>query len=228
MAYRFQQFLLATCIIVGLPSLYSAAAYAQTSSDAEDGSIKINPIKVVEPNVKPRKVYEAGIDTEFFEVGIFAGLISVEDFGSSSITGVKASFHATEDFFLQANYGETTVGRTSYERLSGDDANVLPDNDRSLSYYDLLVGYNLFPGESFITQNLTLNSAFYLVAGAGNTDFAQDRSFTLVVGSGYRVILNDWITWNLDYRDHMFETELLGEKKQTHNLELSSSVTFFF
>ncbi len=223
MANRFQQFLLGICAASSL-----SFAHGQAAADAEDGTIEINPIKVVEPNVKQRKVYEAGIDTEFFEVGVFAGLMSVEDFGSSSIKGIKASFHATEDFFLQANYGQTTVGRTSYERLSGDDANVLPNNNRDLTYYDLLVGYNLFPGESFITQNLTLNSAFYLVAGAGNTEFAEDNSFTVVVGSGYRVILNDWMTWNLDYRDHMFETELLGQKKQTHNLELSSSITFFF
>lgn len=223
MANRFQQFLLAlTCI--GVSSLSQTAS----AEDESDGTIQINPIKVVEPDVQQRKVYEAGIDSEFFEVGAFSGLMSVEDFGSTSVSGFKASFHATEDFFLQANYGTATVGKTSYERLSGDDVSILSDDERELNYYDLLVGYNIFPGESFITQNLTFNSAFYLVGGAGNTEFAGDNNFTLVLGTGYRVILNDWITWNLDYRDHIFETELLGEKKQTHNIEFSSSVTFFF
>lgn len=223
MANRFQQFLLVL--------LTASAATASTQTLAEndvDGTIKIKPIKVVEPDVQQREVYEADIDSEFFEVGVFIGLMSVEDFGSTSVSGFKASFHATEDFFLQSNYGQATVGKTSYERLSGDDVSILSNKDRELKYYDLLVGYNVFPGETFITQNLTFNSAFYVVGGAGNTEFAGDNNFTLVLGTGYRVILNDWMTWNLDYRDHIFETELLGEKKQTHNIEFSTSMTFFF
>ena len=35
-------------------------------------------------------------------------------------------------------------------------------------------------------------------------------------------------TWNLDYRDHMFDTELLGHKKQTHNIEFATGLTVFF
>jgi len=223
MANRFQQLLLSTAgatVVLASPQILA--------ENSEDGTIKINPIKVVEPDVQQRKVYEAGIDSEFFEVGAFTGLLSVEDFGSTNVSGFKASFHATEDFFLQSNFGQATVGKTSYERLSGDNVSILSDEDRKLQYYDLLVGYNVFPGETFITQNLTFNSAFYLVGGAGNTEFAGDNNFTLVLGTGYRVILNDWITWNLDYRDHIFETELLGEKKQTHNIEFSTSMTFFF
>ena len=222
MANRFQQFLL----VFGLTGLVANTAIC--ADNDEDGTIKINPIKVVEPNVQQRRQQEAKIDSEFFEIGAYTGLISVEDFSSTSVFGFKASFHATEDFFLQANYGRATVGKTSYERLTGENTSILTDEEREFKYYDLLIGYNLFPGETFVTQNLTFNSAFYVVAGAGDTEFAGDHHFTAVLGTGYRIILNDWITWNLDYRDHIFESELLGEEKQTHNLELTSGVTFFF
>ena len=114
-----------------------------------------------------------------------SGILAIEDFGSSTVLGLKASFHATEDFFLQANYGQAEAGQTTAEYYFGDlDAPVIKSRD--YKYYNLLVGYNLFPGETFVTQDLTFNSAFYLVAGAGNTDFADDNHFTVTIGSGYR------------------------------------------
>lgn len=221
MANRFQQFLLISTLVL-------LNQYACSEEESNDGSVVITPIKIIEPDLQLKKTEQAKIDNEVFEAGFFLGMISIEDFGSHPLYGVKASFHATEDFFLQANYGRSKAGRTSYETINGSDVDILSDEDRKFSYYDVLVGYNLFPGETFVTRNLTFNSAFYLVAGVGNTTFAGDDQFTLVLGSGYRIILSDWLTWNLDYRDHMFETELLGHKKQTHNLEFSTGLTVFF
>lgn len=222
MASWFQQLFLILPLLVWLPAVQAA------TENSNDGTVVINPIQIIEPDVQLRKSGQAKIDDEVFEAGLFAGFISIEDFGTQPVYGVKASFHATEDFFLQANYGSSKAGKTSYETINGGGVSILTDSQREYRYYDLLVGYNLFPGEAFITRNLTLNTAFYLVAGAGNTEFAGDQQFTLVFGSGYRVIVSDWLTWNLDYRDHMFETELLGTKKMTHNIEFTTGLTVFF
>jgi outer membrane beta-barrel protein len=221
MANWFQQFLLTAAVLLLSPLALSAEG-------GNDGSVVINPIKIIEPDVQQSKNDQAKIDNEVFEAGFFLGMISIEDFGTHPLYGVKASFHATEDFFLQANYGRSEAGRTSYETINGSGINILTDAEREYSYYDVLVGYNLFPGETFVTRNLTFNSAFYLVGGVGNTRFAGDEQFTLVIGTGYRIIFSDWLTWNLDYRDHMFDTELLGHKKQTHNIEFATGLTVFF
>jgi len=221
MANWFQQFLLTAVVLLLSPLALSA-------EESNDGSVVINPIKIIEPEGQQSKSDQAKIDNEVFEAGFFLGMISIEDFGTHPLYGVKASFHATEDFFLQANYGRSEAGRTSYETINGSGINILTDADREYSYYDVLVGYNLFPGETFVTRNLTFNSAFYLIGGVGNTQFAGDEQFTLVVGTGYRIIFSDWLTWNLDYRDHMFETELLGHKKRTHNIEFATGLTVFF
>lgn len=161
------------------------------------------------------------------ELGAYAGILAIEDFGSSTVLGLKASFHATEDFFLQANYGQAEAGDSTAEYYFGDDDISIVKN-RDYRYDNLLVGYNLFPGETFVTQNLTFNSAFYLVAGAGNTEFADDNHFTITVGSGYRIILKDWLTVNVDFRDHSFEADIGPKTKRTHNLEFSTGVTAFF
>jgi outer membrane beta-barrel protein len=221
MANWFQQFLLTAAVLL-------LSTLALSAEESNDGSVVINPIKIIEPEGQQSKSDQAKIDNEVFEAGFFLGMISIEDFGTHPLYGVKASFHATEDFFLQANYGRSEAGRTSYETINGSGINILTDADREYSYYDVLVGYNLFPGETFVTRNLTFNSAFYLIGGVGNTQFAGDEQFTLVVGTGYRIIFSDWLTWNLDYRDHMFETELLGHKKRTHNIEFATGLTVFF
>lgn len=207
---------------------FSALVCANDNPIHEDtGNVQINPIVVVEPNEEKREEYEAQIDTEFFELGAYTGVIAIEDFGSSTVTGIKASFHATEDFFLQANYGQAEAGLSTAEYYFDDNpTNIITDRD--YEYYNLLVGYNLFPGETFISQNLTLNSAFYLVGGIGNTDFAGDNHFTLSYGSGYRIILSDWLTWNMDFRDHTFETQVGPRNKHVHNLEFTLGLTAFF
>ena len=217
MANRFQQFLLATTGLIAFTT-------AQHVLAEDDGNVEINPIIVVEPDPEVREVYEAQIDTEFLEVGAYVGILSIEDFGSSEVLGLKASFHATEDFFLQVNYGQSEAGLDADEE--GND--FVRFIDRDYTYYNLLVGYNLFPGETFINQGLTLNSAFYLVGGAGNTDLAEDQYFTITVGTGYRIILKDWLTFNLDMRDHSFKSEIGGRTKRTHNLEFTGGLTAFF
>ena len=204
---------------------FSLQGFALGNDTQDNGNVIINPIEVVEADPELREVYEAQIDTEFFELGFYTGLLSIEDFGSGSVNGLKASFHATEDFFLQANMGMATAGLSSQERFN-EGSNML--TDRSYEYYNLLVGYNLFPGEAFLSQHLAFNTAFYVVAGAGNTDLNSDSHFTFTLGSGYRIILKDWLTWNIDFRDHTFETAASGPSKRTHNLEFTMGLTGFF
>ena len=211
-------------IPVLLLALSSLASANEANNSEDSGNVQINPILVVEPDKQEREQYEAQIDTEFFELGAYMGIIGIEDFDSASVLGIKASFHATEDFFLQANFGQAEAGTSAAEITSA--ANLV--SDRNYEYYNLLVGYNLFPGEAFITQNLTLNSAFYLVAGIGNTDFGNDNHFTITYGSGYRIILSDWLTWNMDFRNHTFESNVLPISKRVNNLEFSLGLTAFF
>ena len=202
----------------------SLPSFSLSNDQQDNGNVIINPIEVVESDPELREVYEAQIDTEFFELGAFTGLIAIENFGTSSISGIKASFHATEDFFLQANLGTTEAGKNAQEKR--EQISML--SDRKFEYYNLLVGYNLFPGEAFMSQSLAFNTAFYVVAGAGNTKFNGDSNFTISLGSGYRIILKDWLTWNIDFRDHMFENEFNGLNERSHNLEFTTGLTAFF
>ena len=101
-------------------------------------------------------------------------------------------------------------------------------SDRDLSYYDLSLGYNLFPGEVFFGAERAWNSSVYLLAGLGSTDFAGDDQFTVTFGFGLKVLPTDFLAVRLEARDYMFDTEVTGEKKTTHNLQTTLNFSWFF
>jgi outer membrane beta-barrel protein len=182
---------------------------------------------VVEPEIERRELRPPRIDTEDFEVGLFAGQISIEDFGVNSVLGARFAYHVSESLFVELAAGTTDAGLTSFERLSGA-AQLLTDAERAYDYYNLSLGYNLFPGESFFGRNRAWNSAIYLIGGVGNTSFAGDDRFTLNFGAGWRLLPLDWLAIHADVRDHVFDIDLLGQQKRAHNLEAHIGLTFFF
>ena len=182
---------------------------------------------VIKPGIDQRTITEADIDSEDFEAGVFVGVMSIEDFGSNVVYGARAAYHVTEDFFFEAAAGATEADETSYETLSGG-AQLLTGSQRDLYYYNLSLGYNILPCESFIGSGHAFNTALYIIAGAGNTEFADDSHFTVNIGAGYRFLLNDWVAFHLDFKDHIFESDLLGNDKYTHNLEGTAGLSMFF
>jgi len=183
--------------------------------------------QVITPEIERRTIDVDKIDTEDFEAGIYGGILSVEDFGANAVIGARLAYHITAGAFFEGAYGQSTTTETSYERLSGG-APLLTDEERKLTYYNLSLGYNLFPGETFIGRNWAFNSALYVIGGVGNTTFAGDDRFTWNVGAGYRFLATDWLAIHFDVRDLVFEVDLLGEKKTTHNLETHTGITVFF
>jgi outer membrane beta-barrel protein len=214
MENRNQCILLATVLL----GLGAGHAFSAESSEAE---------QVINPDVERRVIKRSAIDTEDFEVGPYAGIISIQDFESEIVYGVRAAWHVTEDFFFEANYGVSEGDLTSYEKLSGG-APLFADDDRDYTYYNLNLGWNVFPGEVFLFDDYALKSDFYLIGGAGNTDFLGDNWFTVNVGVGYRLLLNDWIAWRVDVRDHIYDRDAFGTEETVNNIEWTTGVTFFF
>ncbi len=183
--------------------------------------------QVIEPEVERRQIREPEIDSEDFEIGAFVGVMSIEDFGSGVVYGVRLAYHVTEGFFVEGSAGQSAGGPTSFEILSGG-APLLSDRERQLTYYNLNVGYNILPGEGFVGAGRAYNTALYVSAGLGSTRFAGDDRFSVNFGAGYRFLLNDAVALHVDFRDLLFDIDLLGEEKTAHNLEGSLGVTVFF
>lgn len=193
---------------------------------AEESAPQQNP-SVIEPEVERREIKKPKVDSENFEIGAFAGVLSIEDFGSNPVYGVRAAYHVTEDFFFEASVGQSTAGRTSFETIGGDIELLTPD-ERRFTYYNLSLGYNFLPGEVYLGRNTAMNSSLYIIGGIGSTKFAGDQHFTLNFGAGYRVLPTDWLAIHLDVQNLMFQSDLLGEDKLTNNLGAWLGATVFF
>jgi outer membrane beta-barrel protein len=210
--------LLLVAALVG--SMSAPVAFAAQPKDLE-----LEPLVVREPERREVKVDD--IDTENFEIGGYAGILDVQDFGANAVYGVRAAYHITEDFFLEGIYGTSQLGKTSFEKLSGN-VQLLSNNDRQFSYYNMSVGYNVLPGEAFIGRKYAFRGGLYVIAGAGSSDFAGAQRFTISGGFGYRVAATDWLSLRIDVRDYVFQSDLLGSNETLNNLEFTGGMTIFF
>lgn len=213
MANRFQRLLLGLALAGSAP-----LAFAQDDGPLGD---------IVGPDEERRTISERDLDTENFEFGVFYGLMSVEDFGSNDIAGASLSYHVSEDFFLQANYGMTETRETSYELLSGA-VELLTEDQREYTYYNLSLGYNFLPGQIYLTENWSFNTSAYVIGGAGNTEFAGQEYFTYNLGAGFKLFATDWLAFDLGMRGHVFTHELFGREVEVNNLEARLGVSVFF
>jgi outer membrane beta-barrel protein len=197
------------------------APAVQAAPTAED--LELEPLVVREP--ERREIDVDRLDTENFEIGAYGGLMNTDNFGTEPVYGVQAAYHVTEDFFIQGQYGTTELGETSFERLSGGSPLFV---DRDMTYYNISVGYNVFPGESFVGRSWAFKGGLYVIAGVGSSNFADDERFTINAGVGYRLVPTDWLAVHFNVRDHMFESDLLGTEETYHNIEFSGGMTLFF
>jgi outer membrane beta-barrel protein len=203
------------------------AALSGIGAGHAHGESERNASQVINPEIERREVPPVSINREDFELGAFAGIISIQDFNSEVVYGVRGAWHVTEDFFFEASYGTSEGDLTSYEKLSGG-APLFSDSERDYSYYNLNLGWNVFPGEVFIFDKYAFKSDLYFIGGAGNTDFLGDNWFTVTVGAGYRLQLNDNFSWRIDVRDYIYDREAFGNEETTNNIEWSTGLTFFF
>ena len=182
---------------------------------------------IIEPDIERKVVSEALLDSENWLLGLRAGVITLEDFGSSALGALQLSYQINESFYLNAEYAMAKAGRTSFEDLSGA-APLLTDSEREWRYYGAHLGYNLLPGEVFFGRDYAMNSSLSVFAGAGNVDFAGDKVFALQLGSQFRLYATDWLAVELSFSDYIFETTLLARTKTTHNLALGLGVAVYF
>ncbi len=165
------------------------------------------------------------IDSEYFDVGLFTGILNIEDFNSEYIVGGNVTFNANENYFLQFNYFQTDASLSSYEKVEGP---YFSGSNRNFTHYDVLVGYNLFLGEQFFSDTNAKLSSLYLVAGVGDTEFGGEGSFSYTLGLGYQVALKRDILMRIDYRDYIYDTNIIGENSTVHNTALTASLSYLF
>ena len=217
MEIRFRSiFLAVTFLVLCLPI---TEVWAQSDEDEQTN--------LIEPQIERTEFDESLIESDDFEISLYIGYLALEDFDTNIVTGAKLGYHITEDYFVQLSLGFGDSGETSYERLSGG-ARLLSDSEREIEYYLVTLGFNLFPGEAFVTDSTTFNTVFYLSAGVGSTTFAGDDRFTIAYAVGHRTLFADGFSLDVEMRDLIFDLDLFGTEESTNNLEFTVSLNLFF
>lgn len=186
-------------------------------------------VKIIEPKKQVTPVKSAIIDSERFQAGVLASLLSVEDFDTNPAYGLSFSYQLRDSILLMAQYGQSEVGLSTYEER--EDRIFLSDSDRQLSYLDVLAGYKLFTARSFLGAKRKYDSDIYLLAGLGQYNFAGENHLGWVLGASYRLVLTDWMVVSMDIKDHIFESRSVFEvdnTKLTQNIEFGFSVNALF
>jgi outer membrane beta-barrel protein len=182
--------------------------------------------QVIQPQVDRREIKVLHIPSNDFELGIFTGAYNTEYFGSDLVAGVRLGYHITEDFFAEAVYGDTHATDEVFRQILP--SGIFKNPKETLQYYELDGGINVLPGEVYFWRHTARPSAIYLIAGLGSTKFLDQRHFTANAGFGARAWLANWVSLQVDMRDHIFSLDVLGERRTTQNLEFSGGITFFF
>lgn len=185
----------------------------------------VDPGAVIDPELDRREVRAPGIDTEDFEIGVEVGALNVEDFGGNSFTAVRLAYHVSEDVFVEGSYGRSQVSDASFRQVG---LPIFPQQEEDLSHYGFSAGFNFLPGEVFLGSGRAFTSMMYVQGGVGNTEFINEDRLTYQLGFGLKVLPADWLALRLDARDYLFESDLLGENKLTHNFAITFSLSAFF
>src|ERR1700689_5351359 len=218
-----------SCILLAV-ALLSGCSWFHRGNQAAPGVVAQVPQgepPIVEPQGTRRVVKTPHIKAKDFEIGAYYGALSIQDFGTNPLYGVRAAYHVSEDIFLEGFLARSKAGTTSLEDVFPD-ITVVSNSGRRFTYYDLDVGYNVLPGEIFLGRGRAFNSALYVTVGIGDVKFADRDQFALNFGVGERLLVTDWLAVHLDVRDHIFGTDLTGRTKNVDNIEATLGFTVFY
>ena len=202
------------------------ALLAHGDARAADAPAADTSDQVIVPQVERREVHKPKYPSNDFEIGLFGGSYTAQNFGTHFDWGARIGYDITEDFFVEATYGRTKVSDKEFRQILP--GGLFTAEQEKLKYYDLSLGWNFLPGEVFIGKNWAKASTMYAIGGLGTTSFDSQRMQTWNFGLGAKLFLADWVALRADVRDHIYTLDLLGKRGSTQNPELTLGFAFFF
>lgn len=214
---------LAISMIFSLAMVFAMQVNAQTIGDV--GKKKVTVIK---PKKEIEKADSAQIDDERFEIGAFVGSMSIQEFNTVLLGGISGHFHINSRFMVGLRYGQTDSAKALAESFFEEGVNFIPDRDEGFRYLALEGSIKISESRSYLGSRRKFSSRLYFDLGIENIEFAGNDELGLSLGLNYKIVLTDWLTGNLVFKDHIFNNEFLGEEELTQNLEFSIGFNALF
>ena len=131
-----------------LAALLLAAAAPAFAQSADPQPPKPAGEQVITPQVDRRDVKLPRFASNDISIGVFGGTYATANFGANAVTGLRLGYHITEDVFVEGTYGRSKVTDEAFRQIFPN-GGVLPNPKETLSYYNVMAGWNILPGEVF-------------------------------------------------------------------------------
>src|SRR6201998_2384433 len=115
------------------------ALLAHGSARAGDAPAADTNAQVINPGVERRDVHKPKYPSNDFEVGLFGGSYTAQNFGTHFDWGARLGYDITEDFFVEATYGRTKVSDKEFRNILP--GGIFTAEQEKLKYYDLSLGW---------------------------------------------------------------------------------------
>jgi len=188
-------------------------------------SFNTHAFDIVKPDTEQEIIKDSDIRNVSMSVGMYAGVISYENFNSNYLAALYISYPFNEKVFVEAEFGVSAINDSEYRNIG---LPLFDSEESDVSFYTVLVGYNLLPGEVYWSQTKTLISSFYLVGGIGSITFDEQDTVTINLGAGFKMELDDNMSLRFEARDRVFDTDTLGTDKLSNNVEFHLGIDWNF
>ena len=204
--------------------LFSQSVSAESKLNELSGqeSESQSTIEILSPKVTVKKANKYLIDTESFEIGAYAGWLSVEDFNTNTLIGLNVNYHFDSRLFATLRYGSSETKRSPFETI-GDFI-----SDRDFTYSSFGIGLPFFSGNSSFGSKRRFASDIYGVLGAESVSFADDDNIGIYYGFTYKAVLSDRLTADVNLFNHNVKLDFLDDDKVTQNTEFSIGINMYF
>lgn len=210
-------------IIISLLGSLSACSLFRTH-EAEDASRPLPgeeaAAQAVDPNIRRPDVQVKQIKAQDYELGGYAQSVTLDRNHTVGLYGVRAAYHKTDNFFVEGSVAySSTIGFEDIRQIVG------AGEDPGLDYstYEFSVGYNLFPGDLYITKSYTLPFSIYAIGGFGYVDYESDSHTAYSFGGGLRITPTDYFAIRIELRDQAW-----SQHGTDHNIAFSVGVSGYF
>ncbi|WP_428310447.1 outer membrane beta-barrel domain-containing protein [Hydrocarboniphaga sp.] len=174
----------------------------------------------VDPNITRPEVQVKRIKAQDYELGGYAQGIVLDRNHTVGLYGVRAAYHKTDKFFVEGNVAfSSKIGFEDVRQAIG----ASEDPGLDYSTYEFSVGYDLVPGDLYITQSYTLPFSFYAIGGLGYVDYEGVGNFAYSYGGGLRVTPTDYFAIRFELRNQAW-----SDKKTNDNAAFSIGVSGYF
>lgn len=144
------------------------------------------------------------------EISLFSGSIGIDHFDTLSLTGLRASYHISEDHFIELSYAQA---KNDYSHLSA------------------VLAYNLLPSEFVIrwrNHNNYWPTQVYVLGGSGLQSLDSNEQVSFIAGAGVRVSILRKVAMRLDLRENLIRQQTVNNYIIAKNPELDFGLSYYF